>query len=65
MSLHTEACAVKTAIALAGPGLSADVIGNVWADPFGAFLLQTLDERSIGAQRVSRDPDVGTSATTV
>ncbi len=65
MSLHTGGCAVNAATALARLGLPADVIGKVGADPFGEFLLQTLNKRGIDTQGVSRDPDIGTSATMV
>lgn len=65
MSLQTGGCAVNTATALARLGLPASVVGKIGADPFGEFLLQALHERGIGVQGVSRDPDVGTSATMV
>lgn len=65
MSLHTGGCAINAATALARLGLPVEVIGKVGADPFGDFLIDALDERSIGSQGVQRDPKVGTSATMV
>jgi sugar/nucleoside kinase (ribokinase family) len=65
MSLHTGGCAVNAATALARLGVPTDVIGKVGADPFGEFLLRTLNERGIGTRGVLRDPEAGTSATMV
>jgi sugar/nucleoside kinase (ribokinase family) len=65
MSLHTGGCAVNTATGLARLGLPVEVIGKVGDDPFGDFLLDRLGERGIGTRSVSRDPELGTSATMV
>jgi sugar/nucleoside kinase (ribokinase family) len=65
MALHTGGCALNAATALARLGLPVEVVGKVGADPFGDFLLRTMAERGIGTQGVSRDPEVGTSATMV
>jgi sugar/nucleoside kinase (ribokinase family) len=65
MQLHTGGCAVNVATALARLEIPVEVIGRVGADPFGDFLLTKLDERGIGRQGVSRDQEVGTSATMV
>jgi sugar/nucleoside kinase (ribokinase family) len=65
MSLHTGGCAVNTATGLAWLGLPVHVIGKVGRDPFGDFLLRELDARGVGTRGVSRDPQVGTSATMV
>jgi sugar/nucleoside kinase (ribokinase family) len=65
MSLHTGGCAVNTATGLAWLGLPVQVIGKVGRDPFGDFLLRELDARGVGTRGVSRDPQVGTSATMV
>jgi len=65
MALHTGGCALNAATGLARLGLPVEVIGKVGADPFGDFLLRTMAERGIGTQGVSRDPEIGTSATMV
>lgn len=65
MSLHTGGCAINTATALARLGVPVEVIGKVGQDPFGDFLLHELEDRGIGTRGVSRDPEVGTSATMV
>ena len=46
MSLHTEGAPSRPPLRWLGPGRSADVVGNVWAQPLGAFLLQPLDGAS-------------------
>jgi sugar/nucleoside kinase (ribokinase family) len=65
MALHTGGCALNAATGLARLGLPVEVIGRVGTDPFGDFLLRTMAERGIGTQGVSRDPELGTSATMV
>lgn len=65
MSLHTGGCAINTATALARLGLPVEVIGKVGLDSFGNFVLNALAERSIGSRGITRDKEVGTSATMV
>lgn len=65
MGLHTGGCALNSATGLARLGLPVEVVGKVGADPFGDFLLRTMAERGIGTQGVSRDLEIGTSATMV
>ncbi|MFQ5857668.1 MAG: carbohydrate kinase family protein [Anaerolineae bacterium] len=65
MSLHTGGCAVNAATALAKLGMPVEVIGKVGSDPIGDFLVRELDCREIRTRGVSRDPEVGTSATMV
>lgn len=65
MGLHTGGCAINAASALAKLGLPVGVIGKVGADPFGDFLVSTMQSRGIDTQGVKRDPDTGTSATMV
>jgi sugar/nucleoside kinase (ribokinase family) len=65
MALHTGGCALNAATGLARLGLPVEVIGRVGADPFGDFLLATMSERGIGTRGVSRDLEIGTSATMV
>jgi len=65
MSLHTGGCAVNTATALARLGIPVEVVGTIGLDPLGDFLLAELEGRGVGTQGVSRDPEVGTSATMV
>jgi sugar/nucleoside kinase (ribokinase family) len=65
MQLHTGGCAVNSASALARLGVPAEVIGKVGDDPFGDFLIHTLQARGIGAQGVQRDRQAGTSVTMV
>jgi sugar/nucleoside kinase (ribokinase family) len=65
MSLYTGGCAINTATALARLGLPVEVIGKIGSDSFGDFVLKALAERRIGARGVTRDREVGTSATMV
>jgi sugar/nucleoside kinase (ribokinase family) len=65
MSLHTGGCAINTATALARLGLPVEVIGKVGLDSFGDFVLNALAQRSIGTRGITRDKEVGTSATMV
>jgi sugar/nucleoside kinase (ribokinase family) len=65
MGLHTGGCAVNAASALAKLGLPVEVIGKVGADPFGDFVITTMQVRGIGTQGVRRDRQAGTSATMV
>jgi sugar/nucleoside kinase (ribokinase family) len=65
MSLHTGGCAINTATALARLGLPVEVIGKIGSDSFGDFVLNSLAERSIGTNGITRDMEVGTSATMV
>jgi sugar/nucleoside kinase (ribokinase family) len=65
MRLHTGGCAINTATALARLGLLVDVIGKIGSDAFGDFILNALAERGIGSTGISRDKEVGTSATMV
>jgi sugar/nucleoside kinase (ribokinase family) len=65
MSLHTGGCAVNSATALARLGIPVEVVGKVGADPFGDFLIDTMDKRGIRTRGVSRDEQTGTSATMV
>jgi len=65
MSLHTGGCAINTATALTKLGLPVEVIGKVGLDSFGDFVLNALAERGIGTRGITRDKEVGTSATMV
>ena len=65
MSLHTGGCAINTATALARLGLPVEVIGKIGSDSFGDFVLNALAERGIGTSGITRDKEVGTSATMV
>ncbi len=65
MELHTGGCAMNTATGLARLGTPVEIIARVGDDPFGDFMLRQLDERGIGARGVSRDLELGTSATMV
>jgi len=65
MSLHTGGCAINTATALARLGLPVEVIGKIGTDSFGDFVLKALAERGISSKGVTRDRNVGTSATMV
>jgi len=65
MSLHTGGCASNAATALARLGLPVEVIGKIGADSFGDFVLNALAERGIGTKGITRDKEVGTSATMV
>ena len=65
MSLHTGGCATNTATALARLDLPVEVIGKVGLDSLGDLVLNALAERSIGIKGITRDKEVGTSATMV
>jgi sugar/nucleoside kinase (ribokinase family) len=65
MSLHTGGCATNTATALGRLGLPVEVIGKVGLDSLGDFVLNALAERGIGCRGITRDNEVGTSATMV
>jgi sugar/nucleoside kinase (ribokinase family) len=65
MSLHTGGCAINSATALARLGLPVEVIGKIGSDSFGDFVLNALAERNIGTRGITRDKEVGTSATMV
>jgi sugar/nucleoside kinase (ribokinase family) len=65
MSLHTGGCAVNSASALARLGLPAEVIGKVGTDPFGEFVISTLQKRGVGTHGIKLDREVGTSVTMV
>ena len=65
MSLHTGGCAINTATALARLGLPVEVIGRIGTDSFGDFLLNAMAERGISSKGITRDKEVGTSATMV
>jgi len=65
MGLHIGGCAANAAIVLARLGLPVEVIGRVGCDPLGDFVVRTLEQQGIGTRGVSRDPEVGTSATMV
>ena len=65
MGLYTGGCAVNAATALVNFGLPVEVIGKVGADPFGDYLVDTMQERGIGTRGVKRDQKAGTSATMV
>jgi sugar/nucleoside kinase (ribokinase family) len=65
MSLHTGGCAINAATALARLGLPVQVIGKIGSDSFGDFVLKALTERGIETRGITRDKEVGTSATMV
>jgi sugar/nucleoside kinase (ribokinase family) len=63
--LRSGGCAINTATALARLGLTAAVAGKVGSDPFGDFLLDTLDARGLDHRLILRDRAAPTSATVV
>jgi sugar/nucleoside kinase (ribokinase family) len=65
MGLHTGGCATNTATTLARLDLPVEVIGRVGSDALGDFVLNALKERGIGTRGITRDKEVGTSATMV
>jgi sugar/nucleoside kinase (ribokinase family) len=65
MNLYTGGCAINAATALVRLGLPVEVIGRIGTDSFGDFVLNALSERGIGTRGITRDKDVGTSATMV
>ena len=65
ISLRGGGCALNTSSALGRLGLHTAVVGKVGADPFGDFLLGLLEQRSVDAAGVRRDPTLPTSASVV
>jgi sugar/nucleoside kinase (ribokinase family) len=63
--LRGGGCALNTASALTRLGLRAAVVGKVGADPFGDFIVGTLEERGVDASGVIRDATTPTSASVV
>ena len=64
IELHSGGPAHTAAVALARLGVSTALVGRVGADPFGAFLIDTLDRHGI-ENRVRQDGDTATSITVV
>ncbi|MDH7569985.1 MAG: sugar kinase [Armatimonadota bacterium] len=65
MELHTGGCAVNTGTALARLGIGVTVIGKVGDDPFGDFMVASLQREGIRTDGIRREPGVHTSATMV
>lgn len=64
IELHSGGPAHTAAVALAKLGVSTALVGRVGADPFGAFLIDTLDRHGI-ENRVQQDDAAATSITVV
>ncbi len=64
MELHVGGCASNTGLALAKLGLPVAVIGKVGRDPFGDFLIHTLQQHGVDTRGIQR-AQKGTSSTMV
>lgn len=65
LSLNIGGCAANAAIDLARLGVRVGVIGCVGDDPFGRFVIETLDRAGADTRSVRALPDVGTSGTLI
>ena len=65
LSLTIGGCASNAAIDLARLGVSVGVVGCVGDDPFGRFIIETLDRSGVDTQSIRSLPDVGTSGTLI
>ncbi len=65
MRLYSGGGASNTAVALSRMGARVSVLGRVGADNLGDFLIDKLAREKVSTDLISRDPELGTSATMV
>jgi sugar/nucleoside kinase (ribokinase family) len=65
IELQAGGSALSTASVLVRLGARSAVVGKVGTDPFGDFLVQSLDARGVDRSGVVRDPAAPTSASVV
>jgi sugar/nucleoside kinase (ribokinase family) len=65
LSLNIGGCASNAAIDLARLGVRVGVVGCVGDDPFGRFIIETLERAGVDTQSIRSLPDVGTSGTLI
>jgi sugar/nucleoside kinase (ribokinase family) len=65
LQLSIGGCASNAAMDLARVGVEVEVVGCVGDDPFGRFIIETLDGRGVGTRLIRRLPDVDTSASLI
>jgi sugar/nucleoside kinase (ribokinase family) len=65
LSLNIGGCASNAAIDLARLGVRVGVVGCVGDDPFGRFIIETLDRSGVDTRSIRSLPAVGTSGTLI
>jgi sugar/nucleoside kinase (ribokinase family) len=65
LSLNIGGCASNAAIDLARLGVRVGVVGCVGDDPFGRFIIETLDRSNVDTRSIRSLTDVGTSGTLI
>lgn len=65
LSLNIGGCAANAAIDLARVGVRVGVVGCVGDDPFGRFIIETLDRAGADTHSIRALTDVGTSGTLI
>lgn len=65
LSLNIGGCAANAAIDLARVGVRVGVVGCVGDDPFGRFIIETLDRAGADTHSIRSLTDVGTSGTLI
>lgn len=65
LSLNIGGCAANAAIDLARVGVRVGVVGCVGNDPFGRFVIETLDRAGADTRSIRALNDVGTSGTLI
>jgi sugar/nucleoside kinase (ribokinase family) len=65
LSLNIGGCASNAAIDLARVGVAVGVVGCVGDDPFGRFVVETLQRAGVDTRSIRSLADVGTSGTLI
>jgi sugar/nucleoside kinase (ribokinase family) len=65
LQLSIGGCASNAAMDMARVGIDVGVVGCVGEDPFGRFIIETLEGRGVGTRLIRRLSDVGTSASLI
>ncbi|HET6883481.1 MAG TPA: carbohydrate kinase family protein, partial [Pirellulales bacterium] len=65
LSLNVGGCASNAAIDLARVGVAVGVVGCVGDDPFGRFIIETLQQAGVDTRSIRSLADVGTSGTLI
>jgi sugar/nucleoside kinase (ribokinase family) len=63
--LNIGGCASNAAIDLARVGVRVGVVGCVGEDPFGRFVIETLEKAGVDTQSIRSLPEIGTSGTLI
>jgi sugar/nucleoside kinase (ribokinase family) len=65
LPLQIGGCAANTAIDLARLDVNVSILGCVGQDPFGQFIIETLDGHGIATRHIRRVAEAGTSGTLI